>query len=158
MLKQNLFLGLAAAGLFVISPAKLSLAGSLLVPLSHPAVSTLTDQDDQKMRDDDERKDGAEKDQEKHDRKERKEHEETEESVPMNMVPQAVLDAVKKEIPNGSITEAELEAKRGHIMYAFEVKDGELKYEVKIRVDGKFFSKKVDDDKDENEMKAAEKK
>ena len=63
----------------------------------------------------------------------------------------AVLDAVKKEVPNGTITEAELEAKKGKIMYAFDVKDGETVYDVKITVDGKFFSKKVDDEKDEKD-------
>jgi uncharacterized membrane protein YkoI len=72
----------------------------------------------------------------------------------MNMVPEAVLDAVKKEVPGGTITEAELEAKHGKIMYSFDVKSADMAYDVKITVDGKFYSKKVDDEKDEKDEKS----
>jgi uncharacterized membrane protein YkoI len=154
MLNRNLLLGLAVAGLCFVTADKVTLAESPLVTAIHPVSFALADKADKKDADDD-------KDDEKGEKKEKKEEKEIEETVPMNMVPQAVLDAVKKEVPNGTITEAELEAKHGHIMYSFDVKDGAMKYDVKITVDGKFFSKKVDDDKDEKgekEAKPAEKK
>ena len=69
-----------------------------------------------------------------------------EQAVQMDMVPAGVLDAVKKECPGGKITEAELTAKKGKIMWSFDVTVGEAKYDVKVTVDGKFYEKKADDD------------
>ncbi len=74
----------------------------------------------------------------------------------MAMVPAAVMDAVKKEVPDGTVTEAELVAKKGKIMYSFDVKAGGTAYEVKVTVDGKFYSKKVDDDGDDKDEEARE--
>jgi uncharacterized membrane protein YkoI len=155
MLNRNLLLALAVAGFSLSGTNKISFAGTPTMTAAHAVSFALADK---KEADDD-------KDDEKGEKKEKHEEKEIEETVPMNLVPQAVLDAVKKEVPNGTITEAELEAKHGHIMYSFDVKDGAMAYDVKITVDGKFFSKKVDDDKDDEkdekggkEAKPAEKK
>jgi hypothetical protein len=85
---------------------------------------------------------------------EKKESEEIEQPVQLSMVPAAVIDAVNKEVPGGTITEAELEAEKGKIMWGFDVKSGDAAYDVNITVDGKFYSKKVDDEKDEKDQKA----
>jgi uncharacterized membrane protein YkoI len=98
-----------------------------------------------------ERKDKDDEKDEDRDKGERKERKEIETDVPMSMVPQAVIDAVMKECPGGKITESELEAKHGKIMYGFDVTVGDMKYDVNISVTGKFISKKVDDDGDDDE-------
>ena len=169
MLNRTALLGLAVAGLFVITPASHSLAESPLtnavqaVAPSTIALAEKGDKDDDKKDADDE-KDGDKKGEadedkdEEHEGKGKKESKEIEQAVPLNMVPQAVLDAVKKEVPGGTITEAELEAKKGKIMYGFDVKTADAAYDVNITVDGKFFSKKIDDDKDDEKDEAAEKK
>lgn len=154
MLNRNLLLALAVAGLCVVAGDKMSMAGSPLAGLSRPVSFAVADKKEMEKEDADGEKD-AEKDDEKGEKKWKKD---IEESVPMNMIPQAVLDAVKKEVPNGTITEAELEVKKGHIMYGFDVTDGAMKYDINITVDGKFFSKVVDDDKDDEKDEKAEKK
>lgn len=157
MLDRKTLLGLAVAGLFVAGPAGRAFAAATpVVPL--PAMTTTAsvagDEDDEKgpkKREKEHEKEHDEKDEEheeKHGKHEKHEEKEIEQAVPMNMVPQAVLDAVMKECPGGKVTESELEAKKGKIVYAFDVKVGDVTYDVKISVDGKFISKKVDDDGD----------
>jgi len=158
MLDRKTKLALTAAALFLAAPAAHRLAAAPPPPGVHLALLA-DDDDDKKGPDkvhkkdaDDDEKDGKDDDGDKKDRKEKRE---IEQPVPMAMVPAAVLDAVKKEGPGGTITEAELEAKRGKIMYAFDVKSADVAYEVKITVDGKFYSKKVDDDHDDKDEKPA---
>ena len=162
MLDRKMLLALAAAGLFVTTPSARSIAASPAVHLI--SMTTVAGDDDDKGpekgewkhkdKDDEhgDRDDHHGKDDE-HDEHEKKE---IEQNVPMNMVPQAAIDAVMKECPGGKITEAELVAKKGKIMYSFDVKTADMAYDVKISVDGKFVSKKVDDDeKDEKDEKPA---
>jgi hypothetical protein len=115
-------------------------------------------------KDEKDEKEADDKDKKKHDaddeKDEDREHAETkvskeiEQPVQLNLVPTEVIDAVNKEVPGGTITEAELEAKKGKIMWGFDVKSGDAAYDVKITVDGKFYSKKVEDEKDEKDEKA----
>jgi uncharacterized membrane protein YkoI len=84
---------------------------------------------------------------------EKEEHEEKEDKVSIDKIPAAVVDAVKKEVPDGTITEAEKEEKHDQMVYEMDVKSGDIVYEVKISEAGKFISKKIDDDKDEKEEK-----
>ena len=140
--------GLAVAGLFVTLPAARSIAAppATVVRLAPLALVAAPDGDDEK----------------KPAVKGEKKGKKIETDVPMSMVPQAVIDAVMKECPGGKITESELEAKHGKIMYGFDVKVGQMTYDVNISVDGKFISKKVDDDgdndADETKPAAGEKK
>ena len=147
-------LGLAVAGLTVTLPA----ARSFAAPPAGATVRLVADEDDEKKGPEKaERKEKGEEGEKKE-----KKQKEIETDVPMNMVPQAVVDAVMKECPGGKITESELEAKKGKIMYGFDVKVGDMTYDVNISVDGKFISKKVDDDgdneKDEQKPAMGEKK
>jgi uncharacterized membrane protein YkoI len=153
---RKTLLALTAAALFLAAPA---VHRSAAAPPPPPGVrlALLTDDDDDKKgpekvhkKDADDEKEDKDDD---GDKKEKKEKKEVEQAVPMDMVPTAVLDAVKKEVPGGTITGAELEAKKGKIMYAFDVKAADVAYEVKITVDGKFYSKKVDDDQDDKDDK-----
>ncbi len=156
MLNRNALLGLAVAGLFMAAPVTYCRAESPVVSLGRVVALSASDdgakaekeKDDDDKKDADDEKDGEKKGEEKEEGW-KKEKKEIEQAVPLNMVPQAVLDAVKKEVPDGTITEAELEAKKGKIMYSFDVKTATMAYDVKITVDGKFYSKKVDDDADE---------
>ncbi len=148
MLDRKTLLGLAVAGLLIAGPVARSFAAPVVPPLALVVTTVASDED--------------EKDDKKHDEKDEKKEKkkEVETDVPMAMVPQAVIDAVMKECPGGKITESELEAKHGKIMYGFDVKVGGMTYDVNISVDGKFISKKVDDDGDDekDEKKPAEKK
>ncbi len=153
MVDRKLLLGLAIAGLIVpVSLVKCLSAASARVEVAATC-------HEKKKMDKDEEKEGKEDkeddEHEGHQWSKATEEKEIEETVPMAMVPSAVLDAVKKEVPDGTITEAELEAKKHHIMYSFDVTAGEIKYDVKITVAGKFHSKEVDDDADENDEKPA---
>lgn len=80
-------------------------------------------------------------DEEKHDKDDK-----DEQKVPIDQLPQAVVDTVKKEVPDGTITEAEKEKKHDKTVYELDVKTADTKYEIKTKEDGKFISKKVDDD------------
>jgi uncharacterized membrane protein YkoI len=75
--------------------------------------------------------------------------EKDEQKVPVDQIPQAVVDAVKKELPDGTITEAEKQKKHDKVIYEMDVKSGKIVYEVKISEDGTFISKAVDDDQDQ---------
>lgn len=146
MVDRKILLGLAIAGLIVPVSVQCLSTGSARaeVAASH-----------EKKMDKDEEKEGKEDEHEGHKWTRAREEKEIEETVPMTMVPPAVLDAVKKEVPNGTITEVELEAKKHHIMYSFDVTVGQIKYDVKITVDGKFHSKEVDDEADEKDGEPA---
>jgi hypothetical protein len=114
------------------------------------------DKKDKEDADDDEKAETKKKDQDREDgEKEKKAETKIKQTVPLDMVPPAVLDAVKKEVPGGTITKAELVAKKDKIMWSFDVKAGDTAYEVKITVEGKFQSKEVDDEKDEKDEKPA---
>ena len=165
MMDRTTLLGLAVAGLCLTAPTARSWAAAPAVRLASLTTTVAPDDDDdddkkgpekgepkKKGGDDDDDGKGERKGRGNKDEKEKGEKKEIEQAVPMAMVPAAVLDAVKKEVPGGTITEAELEAKRGKIMYSFDVTSGEMAYDVKITVDGKFYSKKVED-KDEDDEK-----
>jgi len=79
--------------------------------------------------------------------------EKAEQKVPVDQIPQAVVDAVKKELPDGTITEAEKQKKHDKVIYEMDVKSGKIVYEVKISEDGTFISKAVDDDQDQQAEK-----
>src|SRR6202000_1193763 len=82
------------------------------------------------------------------------ENDEKENKITLDKVPPAVTDAVKKEVPDGTITDAEKEEKHGKTVYEIDVKSGDTTYEVKTSEDGKFISKKIDEDeKDEKDKK-----
>ena len=162
MLDRKILLALAAAGIFAAVPSARSHAASADVHLASMNSSASDDDDkgsekgDWKHKDKDEDHDGKDEDHDKHGKGERDEKKEIEQPVPMNMVPQAAIDAVMKECPGGKITEAELVAKKGKITYSFDVRTADMAYDVKISVDGKFISKKVDDDdKDDKDEKPA---
>ena len=145
MIERTTLLALAAAGLCLTAPTARTLAVGPAGPVRLASMTTAVSAED-----DDEKKgnDKHAKDDDDH-KGEKKEKKETEQEVPMAMVPAAVMDAVKKEVPDGTVTGAELVAKKGKIMYSFDVKSGGTAYEVKVTVDGKFYSKKVDDDADD---------
>ena len=145
MLDRKTLLGLMIAGLSLNAPAVRCFAQAVPAPVPPHAKMDKHEAHDKEHDEEDQEKS------EKGEKKERKEEKEIEQAVPMAFVPAAILDAVKKEVPNGTITEAELEAKKGKIMYCFDVTAGDMKYDVKITVDGKFYSKKVDDEKDEKD-------
>jgi uncharacterized membrane protein YkoI len=73
-----------------------------------------------------------------------------EEKVTVDQLPAAVTDAVKKAVPDGTITEAEKEVEKGQTVYEMDVKKGDTKYEVKTTEDGKVLKSKVDNDKDKD--------
>ncbi len=59
-----------------------------------------------------------------------------EEKVPVDELPQAVLDAVENAVPGGNIQEAEKETEKGKVVYEVEVlKDGK-EYEVEVSESG----------------------
>ncbi len=164
MSDRKSLLGLAVAGLFVGLPAARSLAAVPVVRFATLTAAAAPDDDDdddkkpavkgekKEEKEDDEKGEKGEKEWgEKHEKK-------IETDVPIAMVPQPVIDAVMKECPGGKITESELEAKHGKIMYGFDVKVGDVTYDVNISVDGKFVSKKVDDDGDNEKDEKDEKK
>ena len=143
--RTTLLAAVASAGLLGAVAASRCSAAAPILPAGHARPVMLVDGDDHdaKGHETDEDKDGE--------KAEKKEKKEVEQSVPMTMVPQPVIDAVMKECPGGKITEAELEAKKGKIMWAFDVTAGDAKYDVKITVDGKFYEKKADLDDDEKD-------
>jgi uncharacterized membrane protein YkoI len=78
-----------------------------------------------------------------------KDDDKNEQKVAIDQLPQGVVDTVKKEVPDGKITEAELEQKHDKTVYELEVKSPDTVYEIKTDQNGKFISKKVDDDDDD---------
>jgi uncharacterized membrane protein YkoI len=158
MLDRKQLLALAVGGILTAMPTtrlRAQTTASIVDGVSHLMSFSVADEKNEK---EDDEKGGEHEEHEEHDEHdehgEKHEEKEIEQAVPMNMVPEAVLDAVKKEVPGGTITEAELEAKHGKIMYSFDVKSADMAYDVKITVDGKFYSKKVDDEKDEKDEKS----
>jgi uncharacterized membrane protein YkoI len=83
----------------------------------------------------------------------KEEKEEKENKISLDKSPPAVVDAVKKEVPDGTIIDAEKEQKHDQTIYEMDVKSGDIVYEVKISEAGKFISKKIDDEKDEKDEK-----
>ena len=77
-----------------------------------------------------------------------KEDEKDEKKIALDQLPQGVLDTVKKEVPDGKITEAEQKQKNGKTIYELDVKSPDTAYEIKTDQNGKFISKEVDDDED----------
>jgi hypothetical protein len=59
-----------------------------------------------------------------------------EEKVPLDKLPKAVTEAVKKRFPKGEMTEAAKESENGKIVYEVTVKDGAAKYDVTVTTDG----------------------
>ncbi len=151
MFDRTTLLALTAAGLCLTAPTgRVFAAGPVRLASMTTAVTDDDDEKKGKEKHEDEKHD-ADDDEHKGERKS------IEQKVPMAMVPAAVMDAVKKEVPDGTVTEAELVAKKGKIMYSFDVKSGSTAYEVKVTVDGKFYSKKVDDDADDKDDKPEKK-
>ena len=157
---RNRLLTLAIAGLTLGFPATRWAVAQPLPPSTQPAHPHEKHEGNGEK--DDEHEEGEKREHkygETHDHKEGDEHgehgqrwehkdaeQEIETAVPMNLIPQVVMDAVKKEVPAGTITEAELEVKKGAIVYGFDVKAGEITYDINISVDGKFISKVVADE------------
>jgi uncharacterized membrane protein YkoI len=81
------------------------------------------------------------------------EESEKEDKVAIDKIPAPVVEMVKKETPDGVITDAEKEQKHGKMVYEMDVKSGNVIYEMKVSEDGQFISKKIDDEKDEDEKK-----
>jgi uncharacterized membrane protein YkoI len=129
-------LGLAAFGIVGASALR-SFASTPVVP-SHKAVF-LANPD---MGD----KDKADKD--KGD-KDKEDDEKDQVKVDLDKLPAAVVATVKKELPDGTITEAVIKEKKGKKYYEVDVKSGGIAYEIKTAEDGTFKSKKVDEDEDE---------
>ena len=75
-----------------------------------------------------------------------KEDEKDEKKVAVDQLPQGVVDTVKKEVPDGTITEAEEGQEDGKTVYELDVKSSDTAYEIKTDQNGKFISKEVDDD------------
>ena len=69
-------------------------------------------------------------------------HSSTEQHVDVNTLPINVTAAVKGVLPNGVITEAEKETRKGKLVYSLDVKDGEKKYDVIVAPDGQVLSTK----------------
>lgn len=139
MTKRASLLTLAIAGLVVSPPASRYLFAGEKPPEKREH------RNDKEERDDEDDKDEGGKH-----RKEKHEFE-IEQPVPIEMVPTAILDVVKKEVPGGEIVEAELEARDKKIVYSFDVKAGDTMYDIKVSVDGKFISKEVDEGDDHEE-------
>ena len=151
MLDRKKLFSVALASVCVALPVARVVAGpSFFSTLVGTAVVGAEEEDEKKVQGRHDEHDQEKDDDEEHEKKEQKE---IEQAVPMEMVPSAILDAVKKEVPNGTITEAELVAKHHKIVYSFDVKAGDMAYDVAISVEGKFISKKVDDDADEKDEK-----
>ncbi len=149
-------LALAVAVLALTAPVARTSAAGPAAPVRLASVTAVATDDDEKGG---KRVDaGKGKHETDDDEKAEKKQKEIEQKVPVAMVPAAVMDAVKKEVPNGTVTEAELVAKKGRIMYSFDVKADGTAYEVKVTVDGKFYSKTVDDDADDEPGDQADKK
>ena len=68
-----------------------------------------------------------------------------EEEVPVDELPQAVLDAVENAVPGGDIQEAEKEIEKGKVVYEVEVlKDGK-EYEVEVSESGSILEVEEED-------------
>jgi uncharacterized membrane protein YkoI len=122
MLNRSILI--AVLGLGIVSGTAFCRAAN--VPAQRPAVRALDD-DDKGDKDDDK----------------------NEQKVAVDQLPQGVVDTAKKEVPDGTITEAELEQKHDKKVYELEVKTSDTVYELKADENGKFISKKVDDDDDD---------
>ena len=59
-----------------------------------------------------------------------------EEKVPLDKVPKAVIDAVKKRFPNAEMTGAEKETEDGKTNYEIAIKDNGTKIDVEVTADG----------------------
>lgn len=129
MLNQLLVVGLAGVGM---------LGGAVV---SRPAVVFGADRPAVRSLDAD--KDNKDNDKDEND----------EQKVPVDKLPPAVVDTVKKELPNGTITEAETKKKHDKLIYEMDVKSGDTVYEVQTKEDGTFISKAVDDDQDQKSDK-----
>lgn len=125
MLNRSMLIGVL--GLGIVSGGALCRAAN--VPAQRPAVRVLDDDDK------------GDKDDEKNEQK-----------VAVDQLPQGVVDTVKKEVPDGKITEAELQQKHGKTVYELEVKSSDTEYEIKTDQNGKFISKEVDDDNDDKKI------
>ncbi len=60
-----------------------------------------------------------------------------EEKVPLDKVPRAVLESVKKRFPKATLLKASRETEGGKTEYEIEIKDGETKIDVNFTPDGK---------------------
>jgi len=84
----------------------------------------------------------------------KKDKEENEVKIALKDVPAVVKDAAAKAVA-GIVLEDEVEqqTKDGKVVYEFDGKVGDKKYEIKVGADGKVIKTKVDDDKEEKEEK-----
>ncbi len=81
------------------------------------------------------------------DKKEEKKEEKKggkEEKIAVDKLPAAVTEGVKKEMPTGTITDAEKETDDGKTIYELDVTVADTVYEVKVSEEGKVLSKEVD--------------
>ena len=60
-----------------------------------------------------------------------------EEKVPLDKVPKAVIDAVKKRFPKAKLVEAAKETEGGKTEYEVTIKDGDTKIDVTLTPEGK---------------------
>ena len=77
-----------------------------------------------------------------------------EEEVPVDQLPQAILDAVENAVPGGTIQEAEKETEKGKIVFEVEVLKGGKEYEVEVSESGEVLEveeEDADDDDDEED-------
>ena len=65
-----------------------------------------------------------------------------EERVEIGALPVNVTAAVKGAMPNGVITEAEKETRKGKMVYSLDVKDGTKEYDVIVSPDGQILETK----------------
>jgi uncharacterized membrane protein YkoI len=124
-------LGLAAFGIVGVSGLR-SFASTPVVPSQKSVFLADPDMGD---------KDKGDKDKE--------DDEKDEVKVEIEKLPAAVVATVKKELPDGTITEAVIKEKKGKKYYEMDVKSGGIAYEIKTAEDGTFKSKKVDEDDEE---------
>ncbi len=59
-----------------------------------------------------------------------------EEKIPLDKVPKAVVDAVKKQFPNAELTGAEKETEDGKTTYEINIKDNGTKIDVEVTAEG----------------------
>ena len=69
--------------------------------------------------------------------------------VAIKDLPKAVVDAVNKAQPGGTLVEADKETKKGKTVYEVDVTNNGKKYEVKVDETGNVLSNKIDDEEDE---------
>jgi uncharacterized membrane protein YkoI len=68
--------------------------------------------------------------------------------VPINIVPAAVLDAIKKAHPDGKIRDPEIHNKGGQMFYELEVQAGKDKYHLDMDAAGKVITDEKDTETD----------